>query len=353
MSERIDGERRRFFGRVAMMMAATQFGIRRGAAEARVPRELTAIGRAAPWINSSPLTPAQLAGKVVVVDFCTYSCINWIRTLPYRRAWAQKYGPALALIGVHTPEFSFEKNLDNVRRAVRAMRIEYPVVLDSDYSIWRAFNNQYWPALYFIDARGRVREHRFGEGDYEASERIIQRLLGEANGNRDRGLSVVSPSGVEAAADWAALQSPENYLGYERTRNLTSSGGARRDRRHLYVLPKRMTLNQWAMLGEWTMTKEAAVLSGSSGRIAYRFHARDLHLVMGPPPTRAVVSFRVSIDGQPPGHAHGEDIDEGGNGAVTEPRLYQLVRQNGPIVDRQFEIAFQDAGLEAFAFTFG
>ena len=353
MTERINGDRRRFMGRAAMMFAATQFGLGGSDAEARVSRELAAIGRATTWVNSSPLTSAQLAGKVVVVDFCTYTCINWIRTLPHRRAWAQKYEPGLTMIGVHTPEFSFETNVDNVRRAVQQMRVEYPVVLDSDYSIWRAFKNHYWPALYFIDARGRVRERHFGEGAYESSERNIRRLLGEPDAGRDGALVVVSASGLEAPADWANLRSPENYLGHERTRNFASPGGVEPGRRRVYALPRNLALNQWALLGEWTIEKECAVLSGQTGRITCRFHARDFHVVMGPPPAGGAIRFRVSIDGETPGTAHGGDTDEGGNGVVVEPRLYQLVRQRGPIGDRRVDIEFLDAGARTFAFTFG
>ena len=323
-------------------------------ANQRVPRELAALGRAVEWINSPPLMPDSLVGKVVVVDFWTYTCINWLRTLPYVRAWAQKYRQQAVVIGVHTPEFGFEKNVDNVRRAVRQMKIEYPVAIDNDYSIWRAFNNQYWPALYFVDARGRVREHQFGEGEYEKSEKVIQRLLGEAGAAAVGGGTVsVDASGLEAPADWGSVKSSENYVGYDRTENLASPGGAALDRRRVYTAPARLTLNQWALAGEWTTGRQATVLSRPNGRIVYRFHARDLHLVMGPPRQGISVRFRVSMDGQPPGPAHGLDVDDGGNGTVVEPRLYQLIRQPPPVVDRQFEIEFLDAGVETFAFTFG
>ncbi len=258
------------------------------------------------------------------------------------------------MIGVHTPEFGFERNIDNVRRAVRQMGIEYPVAIDNEYTIWRAFNNQYWPALYFIDARGDVRQHQFGEGQYDRSERTIQRLLTEAGvgGSSDSAASVEA-RGVEAPADWGNLKSPENYVGYARTENFASLGGAERDRRKAYTVPARLALNQWALVGEWAMGREAAVLSSPGGRIACRFHARDLHLVMGPPRHGGSVRFRVSVDGRPPGPARGLDVDDGGNGTVVEPRLYQLIRQPGPIVDRQVEIEFLDAGVETFAFTFG
>lgn len=355
MATEIDHSRRRFVGTAAMTVAAAQLGAFCTAlANDREPRELAALGRAGEWLNSPRLTAASLSGKVVVVDFWTYTCINWLRTLPYVRAWSKKYKQGLVLIGVHTPEFAFERNLDNVRRAVQQMRIEYPVVIDNDYAIWRAFKNQYWPALYFVDARGRVRQHHFGEGEYENSELAIQRLLGEAGvaGIPD-GVASVESSGVEMPADWGNLKSPENYVSYERTENFASSGGADPDRHRTYSAPARLALNQWALAGDWTMGKQATVLDSANGRIAYRFHARDLHLVMGPPRPSASVRFRVSIDGQPPGPAHGVDVDEGGNGTVVEQRLYQLVRQPGPIVDRRFEIEFLDAGVETFAFTFG
>ena len=336
-------------------MAAARLGMF-GTVDAneRVSSELAAIGSAAEWLNSPRLTPSSLAGKVVLVDFWTYTCINWLRTLPYVRAWAQKYREGLVVIGVHTPEFAVERNVDNVRRALQQMRIEYPVAIDNDYSIWRAFENQYWPALYFVDARGRVRQRHFGEGEYERSEKTIQQLLAEAGAAGVSGGSVsVDAMGLEAAADWDNLKSPENYVGYERTQNFASPGGGERDRRRLYAAPARLALNQWALAGEWTMGKQATVLNSPNGRIVYRFHARDLHLVMGPPRQGASVRFRASIDGQPPGPAHGLDVDEAGNGTVVEPRLYQLIRQPKPIVDRQFQIEFLDAGVETLAFTFG
>ena len=352
----IDHGRRRFLGTAAMTIAAAHLDLFATLeANQRTPRELAAIGGAAEWINSPRLTPASLAGKVVLVDFWTYTCINWLRTLPYIRAWAQKYRERLVVIGVHTPEFAFEMNLENVRRAVRQMRIEYPVVIDNDYAIWRAFKNQAWPALYFIDARGRVRQHHFGEGEYQRSEATIQRLLAEAGvaGSRDGDVVSIAADGLEAAADWDNLKTPENYVGYDRTQNFASRGGADLDRRRVYAAPARLALNQWALAGEWTMGRQATVLGNPDGRIVYRFHARDLHLVMGPLRKESPVRFRVSIDGQPPGAAHGLDVDEGGNGTVVEQRLYQLIRQPKPIVDRTFEIQFLDAGVETLAFTFG
>lgn len=323
-------------------------------AQVKPGRELRAIGDAADWLNSPRLTAETLLGKVVLVDFCTYTCINWLRTLPYIRAWAHKYTQGLVVIGVHTPEFPFEKSRDNVRRAVEQMRIEYPIVIDNDYAIWRAFRNNYWPALYFVDAGGRVRHRYFGEGEYEQSEAMIQRLLGEAG---IAGLSGhVMPTdvrGVEVPADWDNLRSPENYLGYDRTVNFASSGGADVNRRRVYAAPSRLSLNQWAVGGDWTIANHAALAHAANGRLVYRFHARDLHLVMGPAERGASVRVRVSIDGQPPGAAHGADIDDAGNGVVREQRLYQLIRQPKPIVDRQFQIEFLDAGAETFAFTFG
>jgi thiol-disulfide isomerase/thioredoxin len=338
-----------------MTIAAAHLGMfGKAYANDRDPRELAALSRAAEWLNSPRLTPPSLAGKVVLVDFWTYTCINWLRTLPYLRAWAKKYRQGLVVIGVHTPEFAFERNVENVRRAVQQMRIDYPIAIDNDYSIWRAFKNQYWPALYFVDARGQIREHQFGESEYDRSEKIIQRLLAEAGvagvGEGDVSVDAV---GVEAPADWGRLQSAENYVGYERTDHFASPGGGELDRRRLYAAPSRLALNQWALAGDWTMGRQATVLSSPSGRIVYRFHARDLHLVMGPSRQGISVRFRVTLDGQPPGPAHGLDVDGGGNGTVVEPRLYQLIRQPTPIVDRQFEIEFLDAGVATFAFTFG
>ena len=317
--------------------------------------ELASLERADEWLNSPPLTAAALRGKVVVIDFWTYTCINWLRTLPYVRGWAEKYrDQGLVVIGVHAPEFTFEKDLNNVRRAVKGMKIDYPVAVDNDHVIWRAFKNQYWPALYFIDSQGRVRHQYFGEGSYEQSEMIIQELLVEAGASGiDREPLSVEGHGIEAAADWRSLRSPENYVGYARTQNFASADGAVLDKPHMYELPARLRLNQWALSGDWTLKRESAVLNKPNGRIAYGFHARDLHLVVGPAESSKPVRFRVLIDGQPPGAAHGADVDEQGNGVVTEQRLYQLIRQSKPITDRKFEIEFLDSGVEAFAFTFG
>jgi len=317
--------------------------------------ELASLERADEWLNSPPLTSEALRGKVVLVTFWTYTCINWLRTHAYVRAWADKYrDQGLVVIGVHSPEFSFEKNVSNVRWAVKDMRIGYPVAVDSNHVIWRAFRNNYWPAFYFIDAQGRIRHHQFGEGAYAQSEMVIRRLLMEAGATGDSGDMVsVSGSGLEAEADWRNLKSPETYLGYERAYSFASPGGAGRDKDRVYAFPSRLGFNDWALSGDWTVNKEAAALNKSNGRIAFRFHSRDLHLVMGPSAPDAPVRFRVLIDGQSPGASHGTDTDEQGNGTVTEQRLYQLIRQTGTITDRQFEIEFFGRGVEAFAFTFG
>jgi thiol-disulfide isomerase/thioredoxin len=315
--------------------------------------ELASLDRADAWLNSPPLTAQALRGKVVLVDFWTYTCINWRRTLPYLRAWHEKYrDQGLVVIGVHAPEFSFEKIQSNVRWAVQDMRIDYPVAVDSEHAIWRAFHNQYWPALYFVDTKGRVRHRQFGEGSYEQSDMIIQALLAETGvAGIERDPAMVDARGIEVAADWRDLKSPENYLGYARTENF--AGGAALDQPRTYEVPARMRLNEWALSGDWTMKAETAILNKPNGRVAYRFHARDLHLVMGPPTPGTSVRFRVLIDGEPPGPAHGVDVDAQGSGVVVEQRLYQLIRQAKPIVDRQFEIEFLGPGVEVFAFTFG
>ena len=295
------------------------------------------------WLNSPALTASELRGKVVLVQFGTYTCINWLRTLPHVRAWAEKYkDQGLVLINVHTPEFEFEKNMDNVRRAVKDLGLAFPIAVDNDYAVWRAFANNAWPALYLIDAQGRVRYRHLGEGEYERSEKMIQQLLAEAGAaGVPRGLVSVEGRGVEAAADWENLRSPETYLGPERAENRVHAAAAR------------LRLNQWTVSGSWTPTRQALVLSKPHGRIAQRFHARDVHLVMGPAAHGKSVRFRVLIDGKPPGPSHGVDTDAQGNGTVSEQRMYQLIRQPGPIADRLFEIEFLDPGVEAFAFTFG
>jgi thiol-disulfide isomerase/thioredoxin len=317
--------------------------------------EMASLGGATGWLNSPPLTTAGLRGKVVLVDFWTYTCINWLRTESYVRAWAEKYkNQGLVVIGVHTPEFAFEHDVDNVRRAVKDMRVDYPVAIDSDYAIWNAFKNEYWPALYFVDAQGHIRHHQFGEGDYDQSERVIQQLLSEAGASGiSRDLVSVDARGAEAPADWNNLKSQENYVGSARTQHFSSPGRAVLGKPYVYAAPAHLKLNDWALSGEWTVEKPLVALNRPGGRIVYRFHARDLHLVMGPAARGVAVRFRVLIDGQPPGAAHGIDVDEQGNGTVTEQRLYQLIRQRQPIADRQFDIEFLDSGVEAFAFTFG
>lgn len=320
-------------------------------AEGNLPSFSGATG----WLNSQPLAPGMLRGKVVLVDFWTYTCINWLRTLPYVRAWSEKYkNQGLVVIGVHTPEFPFEHDLENVRRAAKELRVDYPIAVDSDYGVWRAFNNEYWPALYFVDAQGRIRHHQFGEGDYDQSEMIIQGLLRDAGARDIRDdLVSVDPRGPEAPADWATLKSPENYVGYERAEGFASSGGAAPDQRRVFAAPPQLALNQWALSGDWTIGRLATALNSAGGRIAYRFHARDLHLVMGPTVPGHLVRMRVHVDGHPPGASHGTDIDDHGNGVVSQQRLHQLIRQAKPIVDRTFEIEFLDPGVAAFAFTFG
>ncbi|MBD2021159.1 thioredoxin family protein [Leptolyngbya sp. FACHB-36] len=317
--------------------------------------ELPSLAGATTWLNSQPLTVDELRGKVVLINFWTYTCINWLRQLPYVRAWAEKYqDQGLVVIGIHTPEFEFEQTIDNVRRALTDMSIDYPIAVDNDYAVWRAFGNHYWPALYFVDTQGRIRHHQFGEGNYEKSERVIQQLLSESGTDRvDQELVEGNARGFEATADWNSLKSPENYLGYERTENFASPGSAVLNRPHSYTVPAQLKRNQWALSGNWTIGRQAIVLNQSGGRIAYRFHARDLHLVMGPAEPGMSVRFRVLIDGQPPVAARGLDVNERGEGTVTEQRLYQLVRQPHPIRDRSFEIEFLDSGVEAFAFTFG
>ena len=316
---------------------------------------LPSLAGATLWLNSGPLTPASLRGKVVLVDFSTYTCINWLRTLPYVRAWAEKYkDQGLVVINVQTPEFEFEKNIDNVRWASKEMNVTYPTAVDNDYAIWNAFNNHYWPALYIVDAKGRIRHHQFGEGGYEQSERIIKQLLREA-GRGDSGpeLTMVDARGPEVAADWKDLRSPESYVGYDRGENFASPGGASSDKSHVYAIPARLELNHWALGGDWTIGKQGTVSNQPNGRLVYRFHARDVNLAMGPAAPGKSVRFRVLIDGKPPDGAHGADADAEGNGTVREQRLYQLIRQPLPIADHDFEIDFPDAGAELFVFTFG
>jgi thiol-disulfide isomerase/thioredoxin len=321
----------------------------------RTEGHMPSLDGATGWLNTEPLTSEGLRGRVVVVDFWTYTCINWLRTLPYVRAWHEKYREqGLVVLGVHTPEFSFERDVDNIRREVTGRRITYPVAIDSEYRVWEAFANHYWPALYFVDATGRIRHHRFGEGDYMQSEMVIRRLLGE-NGVDPVGPPFVSVDGdgLEAAADWDDLATGETYLGYYRTDGFASPEALAPDARRAYSAPDGLRLNRWALSGTWTVGSEAAVLDEAGGRLSYRFHARDLHLVLGPPARGAAVPFRVLLDGEPPGAAAGTDIDASGAGVVTEQRLYQLIRQRPPIADRLFEIEFLEPGAAAVVFTFG
>jgi thiol-disulfide isomerase/thioredoxin len=317
--------------------------------------ELPSLDGATGWLNSQLLTGEDLRDRVVLIDFCTYTCINWLRQLPYVRAWATKYQDhGLVVIGVHSPEFEFERDVDNVRRATRDMGVDYPVAIDNDFAVWVAFDNRYWPALYFVDARGRIRHHQFGEGEYERSEVVVQQLLADAgNGDIDPQLVPVEARGVEAAADLSTLESPETYIGYGRTQNFASPGGAVLDERRVYAAPGRLRLNQWSLSGDWTMGRQAAVLNEAGGRIALRFHARDVHLVMGPPGQGGSARFQVRLDRRPPGDAHGLDVDDQGNGTVVEPRLYQLIRQPGLISEHTFEIMFLDSDVRAYVFTFG
>jgi thiol-disulfide isomerase/thioredoxin len=306
------------------------------------------LDRATEWLNSGPLGPAELHGRTVLVNFWTFTCINWLRQEPYVRAWSQAYrNDGLVVIGVHTPEFSFEHETDRVRQATQDREIDYPVALDNDYAIWNAFDNHYWPALYFVDTDGIIRDHHFGEGRYEQSELVIQRLLGV-----DRELVSVEGLGVEAEADWDHLRTPETYLGYERSEHFAPSGGAAFDERGAYELPDRLRLNHWALAGEWTIRPENVVLEHAGGSIACRFDARDAHLVLSPG-THEPIPFRVLVDGEAPGPSHGADVDEHGNGLLDDGRLYQLVREHAAVRERTLEITFLTPGAEAYAFTFG
>ncbi|KKC39658.1 cytochrome C biogenesis protein [Devosia epidermidihirudinis] len=317
--------------------------------------QLPSLDGAVQWFNSPPLTADDLKGKVILVDFWTYSCINCLRSIPYVQAWAEKYrDQGLVVIGVHSPEFAFEKDMGNVAKAIRDLKITYPVAADNDFTIWRAFNNQYWPAHFFIDAKGDIRYHHYGEGDYDHSEKVIQQLLAEAGQtNLPDTLVSVDATGAQAAASNADVRSPETYVGYARAEKFAAPGGLRQDAVNNYGDAPTLALNQWTLTGTWLAGREYAVPILSGSAISYRFHARDLHLVLGTGADRKPVRFRVTVDGKAPGDDHGTDIDADGYGAVDEQRLYQLVRQQGPIVDRTFEIEFLDPGAEAFAFTFG
>ncbi len=322
------------------------FGARRHPGVTPLPVEgrLPGFGSASGWLNSEPLTADDLHGKVVLADFWTYTCINWLRTLAWVRAWHERYrDQGLVVVGVHTPEFWFEHDPDNVRWAAQEMRVEYPVALDPDYAVWNDFGNRYWPAVYLADSEGRIRYHHFGEGDYDECERAIQMLLGEAGveGVSDE-LASVTPEGFEVQADWANLQSPETYLGSEQGRGLVSD-----------ALPESLRLNQWALAGDWTIEPGACVSNAPDAAIAFRFHARDVNLVLRVREEGASVPFQVRVDGEARGPDAGLDVDDTGRGTVIQPRLYQLIRTQGAIVDRTFEIEFGTEGVEAYVFTFG
>jgi cytochrome c biogenesis protein CcdA/thiol-disulfide isomerase/thioredoxin len=323
--------------------------------ELLVEGQLPSLSGAVEWLNSKPLTAEDLKGKVVLVDFWTYSCINCLRAIPYVRAWAEKYRDhGLVVIGVHSPEFAFERNVDNVKKAIATLKIGYPVAIDNDYKIWRAFENEYWPAHYFIDAKGMIRHHHFGEGEYDESEHIIQTLLAEA-GDRNVPADVVAvnASGAEAASAKADVESSETYIGYNRIDHFVSPGGVVQDASHVYAAAASPQLNDWSLAGDWTISGERALLNEKDGSIVYRFHARDLHLVLGSAADGNSVRFLVTIDGKAPGASHGVDVDPEGQGAVTAQRLYQLVRDPGAVADHTFEIRFLDPGVQAYAFTFG
>jgi hypothetical protein len=314
---------------------------------------LNALRGATTWINSPPLSAGQLRGKVVVVNVCTYTCINWLRSLPYVRAWESKYrGAGLVVVGVHTPEFQFEHDLDNVRSALSAMNVAYPVAVDNDYAVWKGLDNNYWPATYLFDAQGALRDQHFGEGEYDKIERTIQQLLADT-GARDLDRALVRPDahGIEASADWTTLGTPETYLGSARSERF--AGGTVASVRPAFTVPDSLRQNEWALDGAWRIGNQAVALGATTGRIVMRFHARDVHLVMGPATRGTSMGFRVRLDGQPPAGAHGADVDEQGNGTLAQQRLYQLIRQPNPISDRTVEILFPAPGAEAFAFTFG
>jgi thiol-disulfide isomerase/thioredoxin len=359
MENSINQERRRFVRSAAIALGAGRLGVIASAVQQmacaalteRNERVLPSLSGATQWLNFPPLTPAGLRGKVVLVDFWTYTCINWLRTLPYVRAWDAKYrDQGLVVIGAHTPEFPFEKDIDNVRWAAKDMDVNYPVAVDSDYAVWRAFDNNYWPAVYVADVTGRIRYHHFGEGSYDETERVIQRLLSEGGRQIDNQLVKVTARGLEVAADYGTLRSPESYLGYQKAEAFASD--ALQDAPRVYAVP-RLALNQWGLAGNWTVKGGGAVLNEANGKLAYRFHARDVNLIMGPPPGSKPVRFRVKVDGKPPGAGHGTDIDDQGNGTTDRQRTYQLVRLQTAIKDREFEIQFADPEVQVFCFTFG
>jgi len=315
---------------------------------------LASFQGASAWLNSDPLTPEGLLGRVVVVDFWTYTCVNWLRTLPYVRAWAEKYrDDGLTAIGVHTPEFGFEGNLRNVAEQARALGVDYPIAVDTEYAVWSAFANHFWPALYVADRTGRVRFHHFGEGEYEMTELVIQQLLFPGDGGRARDLVMVEPHGLEVAADWRTLASPETYLGYRQGRGFAQADRARFDAPAAYVVPDRLELNEWALSGTWNVAGHAGISIEPNARIWFRFHARDVNLVMGPATDEASIPFLVLVDGELAMPSHGTDVDAAGAGVVREQRTYQLLRQSGEISDRLLEVEFLEPGVEAYCFTFG
>lgn len=323
----------------------------------RLPDEgaLPTFSGATGWLNTDPLTPETLRGRVVLVDFWTYTCVNWLRTLPYVRAWVAKYAEqGLTVVGVHTPEFHFERDVDNIRTQSRALRVPYPIAIDSDYGVWNAFDNHYWPAVYIADAEGRIRYHHFGEGEYAMQEMVIQQLLLEAGAkDLDLDLVAVQPVGLEVAADYRTLRSPETYLGYGRGGGPASPDGLWADTPHVYAPPAGLGLNEWAPTGEWDIAQRAATSTAAGARLAFRFGARDVNLVMGPATPGAAIPFRVTLDGRPAEGAYGTDIEPNGTGVVNEQRTYQLIRQLAPITERVFEIEFLEPGAELYCFTFG
>jgi hypothetical protein len=325
------------------------------AAELPVEGHLPKFEGATSWLNTEPLTPEGLRGRVVLVDFWTYTCINWLRTAPYVRAWDATYGDrGLTVIGVHTPEFGFERDIDNVVARSRDFGVEFPVAVDSDYGVWQAFANQFWPAVYIADAEGRIRFHHFGEGEYAMIEMVVQQLLVDAGADDiDPELVSVEPTGFEVATDWGSLRTPETYLSFGRSPGFASPDAPMFDVPYPYQAPDRLGLNQWALSGTWTIGPDAARLDAAPGRVAFGFQARDVNLVMGPPRRGASIPFRVLLDGDPPRDARGHDVDEGGVGSLSEQRLYQLIRQPGPIDQRVIEIEFLEPGAEAYCFTFG
>jgi thiol-disulfide isomerase/thioredoxin len=320
-----------------------------------VEGRLASFDGATTWLNSEPLTPEGLRGRVVLVDFWTYTCVNWLRTLPYVRAWAKKYEDAgLTVVGVHTPEFGFERDLDNVIKQSGKLGVEFPVAVDSDYAVWRAFSNHFWPAVYIADAEGRIRHHHFGEGEYAQTEMVIQQLLLDAGASDiDQDLVEVDPRGLEVAADWRTLRSPESYLGYAQSTGFASEDVAVLDEPHEYRARTGLPLNYWDLAGTWTVAKDAAVLDEAGGRVAFQFQARDVNLVMGPLSKGSSIPFRVYLDGQLPDDPGTTDVASDGSGVLDEQRTYQLIRMPGQIGERRFEIEFLDGGVEVYCFTFG